>query len=102
METKLNFVLQFKNISQMQANKNFPGSSQIGFLWCAKQIAVVASACKNHKGTQGLVVHFRGSADDLGFTIVFLHLSNVYPSHAKEMEGQCHRPVPALSEISVL
>lgn len=27
METKLNLVLQFKNISQMQANKNFPGSS---------------------------------------------------------------------------
>lgn len=36
METKLNFVLQFKNISQMQANKNFPGSRWIVFFMVCK------------------------------------------------------------------
>lgn len=42
IESKLNFVLQVKNISQMQVNKNVSGSSWVLFLWYAKQMAAAA------------------------------------------------------------
>lgn len=66
METKLNFVLQSKNISQMQVNKNFLGYSWIGFIWLAKPTKIVVPGCKSKRGATDLLMCCKES-EDVGF-----------------------------------
>lgn len=96
IESKLNFVLQVKNISEMQVNKNVSGSSWAASLWDAKQTAAAVKSqaqrlCPRRAGRRGSAREEQGA--DFAYNLENKGKTRLTPSppHFSNSGPQCTR-----------